>query len=254
MSSTRIEDAFSPATMSSFSSSTSTAVTDLSTIENSYSSSASFATPNPFNDATDFGSSSESDSQGSGQTLDQSAHVRPEIKAFTTNLSNLDGILSHFSGSLDDLKSSPASLAATKNPFHAQRARSPALNELKGMEFPKSPLSSSPFSMKPASDGNNINYDALRETIEHDKMHSNVPAFSENANQIKVPTVKVCESGNGNGKTLDFFKDAAVAAFSEFGSIGAGGRKHEFFNKFPDAFGGNDGLNAGINANHISSA
>lgn len=214
---------------------------EFATSENSFGSTSSNSGANPFNDSSSgFGdSSSESNS-----TIDSSIHSHgqqyfmPDLKAFSNNYDKLDGILNHFNGS--NVDGDAKNVRA--NPFLISGTKSPALNELKGTGFSASLPEPGQYKR---SDGNRINYDSLRETIDSEVLNTSCPPQLFGSSGGGVTTAV-----DRPGVAVDLFKDAAAAAFSEFGSTNDKGRKHEFFNKIssvnrvpktgPDAFNGSD--------------
>lgn len=66
----------------------------------------------------------------------------------------------------------------------------------------------------------NINYDAFRDTFTTNEF-SAIGQADVMPTMAQKPTI-----------SMDLFRDAAAAAFSEFGT--ANGKKHEFFNKMPE--------------------
>lgn len=74
----------------------------------------------------------------------------------------------------------------------------------------------------------NINYDAFRDTFTTNEF-SNIGQADVMPAMAQKPAI-----------SMDLFRDAAAAAFSEFGTT-TGGKKHEFFNKMPEVVGQNGG-------------
>lgn len=69
----------------------------------------------------------------------------------------------------------------------------------------------------------NINYDAFRDTFTTNDF-STIGQVDTTPPMAQKPAI-----------SMDLFRDAAAAAFSEFGS--SNGKKHEFFNKMPEVVG-----------------
>lgn len=221
-SSSRIDDAFS-VSLNSFTSASASANTASAEAFNlpdnsSFLSATSFQTANPFNDSTSSGFGTSFDGSVTNQLHDT---MLPDLKAFTTNVDKLDGILSHLNG-INTITASGSHMEMmssnqTGNPF----VGSPEKNELKGVDLSTSlPLTGKKKSM----DKNKINYDALRETIDSDVLNVTCPMPETITNPNKI--------ADKPQMSMDFFKDAAAAAFSEFGNSRV--NKHEFYNKISD--------------------
>lgn len=176
--------------------------------ESSFGSSSSFNASNPFSDSSSSGfgdSGSDSATDSSITSIGNQHQTMPELKAFANNFEQLDGILNHFNATNMETNATTAAIANgnTKsksfNPFSMGRTKSPAMNDLKGMEFSQSLPESSAFKK---TGSHQVNYEALRETLD----------ISPNNFPISI------EQQNINDKAaMDFFKNAAAAAFSEFG-------------------------------------
>lgn len=205
---------------------------------------------NPFTDSSSsssgFGDSCSSDSFGDGvSTTGNQHHVLSDLRAFSNNSDKLDGIVNHFNGTNADANANvivttantdSAAKASTFNPFATARTKSPALNELKGMEFTQSMPESQRFGSPSVF---NIDFDAIRATLESDAHNMTCPPdMGGSANDAKVD----------DKAAMDFFKDAAAAAFSEFGT----GPGQSAF-KFNRAGGGGSGAGGAINGNNGSS-
>lgn len=175
---------------------------------------------NPFTDSSSsssgFGDCSSSDSFGdAASTTGNQHHVLSDLKAFSNNSDKLDGIVNHFNGTNADANANTitataatgsAAKASTFNPFATARTKSPALNELKGMEFTQSMPESQRFGSPSVF---NIDFDAIRATLESDAHNQTCPPdMGGSANDAKV----------NDKAAMDFFKDAAAAAFSQFGT------------------------------------
>lgn len=126
-----------------------------------------------------------------------------DFKAFTVNVDKLQGALSH---------SQEKEVKIETNAFGSHSVSNPFLSN--GTGFGESPIQSN--AMK-----STINYDAFRDTFTAHDVHE--PILPE-AQQPSKPAI-----------SMDLFKDAAAAAFNEFGA--GNYRKHEFFNKMPEIVG-----------------
>lgn len=156
-------------------------------------------------------------------------NILPEIKAFANNSDTLDGVLDHLNGIQMPNGNQQLNTSAQlkTNPFAINRDKMHAFNDLKGMELSKSfPLSSKIHSFT----GNAINYDALRDTSDHDIFKaSNTLGFAGETAAEKI------EKPEKPAVAIDLFKDAAAAAFNELGGTkGNKVRKHEFYNKISE--------------------
>lgn len=198
--------------------------------ENSFGSGSSFNSVNPFNDTSSaFGDvSSESNSGNEPAAGQQPQHILPEIQAFANNFDKLDGILSHFTaaGDASNVVAANQNNAKIHNPFVVQRAKSPALNDLKGMDL----CNAGTMNASKTFDGNRVNYDALRESIECGTINSTCPPLATNMSLVTNQ-----KTGEKPQISMDLFKDAAAAAFNEFGGSANGkAKKHEFFNRISE--------------------
>lgn len=188
---------------------------------------------NPFTDSSSsssgFGDNS-SDSFGDASSPSGSQqHVLTDLTAFSNNFDKLDGILNHFNGTNADANINANTITTTTtttsttatgkantfNPFAMGGTKSPALNELKGMEFSQSMPESQQFGGQGVF---NIDFDAIRATLESDA--HNLPCPSDMGSITNDPKTD-------DKAAMDFFKDAAAAAFSEFGT-GAGKSAFKF--------------------------
>lgn len=210
----RIDAAFSPTAGTPSGSETNT--------ESSFGSSSSFNASNPFSDSSssfgDASNESSSDFASPANSVQVQPNVLPDLKSFANNFDKLDGILNHFNAAQTESNTVPApsnaNNANTKNkafnPFAVGRTKSPALNELKGMEFTQS----MPEAIQTKSGGSNqVNYEALRETGAHEVLNNTYPMQAQTQSQAQSQTQAMVN----DKAAMDFFKDAAAAAFSEFG-------------------------------------
>lgn len=131
------------------------------------------------------------------------------MKAFTVNADNLDSVFS-----------------IQNNGQHQQQQQTQASNPfLMAPAFGEIPKSTDPAKSMATMTGKsyNINYDAFRDTFTTNDFSTNGQANSTPP-MAQKPAI-----------SMDLFRDAAAAAFSEFGS--SNGKKHEFFNKMPEVVG-----------------
>lgn len=89
-------------------------------------------------------------------------------------------------------------------------------------EIPKSTESAKSMSTMTGK-SYNINYDAFRDTFTTSEFNA-IGQADVMPPMAQKPAI-----------SMDLFRDAAAAAFSEFGP--SNGKKHEFFNKMPDVIG-----------------
>lgn len=139
-------------------------------------------------------------------------NILSDMKAFTVNADNLDSVFSIQSNSQHQQQ--PQSQAS--NPF----LMTPAFGEIpKSTDPTKSMASMSSMTGK----SYNINYDAFRDTFTTNDFGT-IGQVDTTPPMAQKPAI-----------SMDLFRDAAAAAFSEFGS--SNGKKHEFFNKMPEVVG-----------------
>lgn len=133
-----------------------------------------------------------------------------DLKAFTVNADKLDSVFSTVHNNED-----AAPPKQPNNPF----LMSPAFGEI-----PKTTTdATNSMSTMSAGKSYNINYDAFRDTFTTNEF-SAIGQVDVMPSMAQKPVI-----------SMDLFRDAAAAAFSEFGT--SNGKKHEFYNKMPDVLG-----------------
>lgn len=139
-----------------------------------------------------------SDATDFGSAAPSDGALMSDLKAFTVNVDKLHGALSH-SRDREVKIDAFGNHSSVSNPFLSSNA------------FGESPKQSSPMK-------STINYDAFRDTF--------------TANDVHEPILPEAQLPTKPAISMDLFKDAATAAFNEFGA--SNHRKHEFFNKMPE--------------------
>lgn len=169
--------------------------------------------------ATSLSASPSSSSSGSFQAVNQfndsssdhsSENILSDLSAFTSNADKLGSVFGGPSTEHAAPKQQQRQQPQPSNPF----LMTPAFGEIpKSTDSTKSMTSMTGKSY-------NINYDAFRDTFTTNEF-SAIGQADVMPTMAQKPTI-----------SMDLFRDAAAAAFSEFGT--ANGKKHEFFNKMPE--------------------
>lgn len=158
--------------------------------------------------------------QFNDSTLDYSSeNILSDLKAFTVNADKFDSVFNSHSNDqiVPKQQSALHQQPQPSNPF----LMSPGYGEIpKSTESTKSMSSMSGKSY-------NINYDAFRDTFTTSEFNA-IGQADVMPPMAQKPAI-----------SMDLFRDAAAAAFSEFGS--SSGKKHEFFNKMPEVVGQSGG-------------
>lgn len=145
-------------------------------------------------------------------------NILSDLKAFTVNADKLDSVFSSQNIDRAVPMQQPQQPPKRNNPF----LMSPDIGEL-----PKTIDSAKPMPSMTSMTGKsyNINYDALRDTFTTNE-------FSANGHVADVMPPTATQKP---AISMDLFRDAAAAAFSEFGTTNS--KKHEFFNQMPEFVG-----------------
>lgn len=143
-------------------------------------------------------------------------NILSDLKAFTVNADKLDSVFS-----IHNNENAAAPMQQSQQP--PKQPNNPFLMSPGYGEIPKTTTDTTKTMSSMSGKSYNINYDAFRDTFTTNEF-SAIGQVDVMPPMAQKPVI-----------SMDLFRDAAAAAFNEFGT--SNGKKHEFYNKMPDVLG-----------------